>query len=166
MKAKPTHKNTGMDSKSKKDTPVSPIESTNYQNNFAAPSRPANPATAVNFDKDIIVKIQHEPEPQITYPSTQPQTKSHSSDTVSNPTLRKKICQKLVKYLEEKYDLKQEVAREKTMVIENKIRLTSPEMKEVYKDRCLIILRLIRVFLFQTFICLTEFPFLRLVFLL
>lgn len=47
--------------------------------------------------------------------------------------------------LEEKYDLKQDVARDKTVLIENKVRLSSPSMKDEYRDRCVCIMKCIKV---------------------
>lgn len=68
-----------------------------------------------------------------------------SSEPVSNPNLRKQVVLQLVKYLQKKYDLNQEAAREKTILIERKIRLSSPEMKEEYKKRYNLFIELIKV---------------------
>lgn len=67
------------------------------------------------------------------------------SEPISNPNLRKQVVLQLVKYLQKKYDLNQDVAREKTILIERKIRISSPEMKEEYKKRYNLVVELIKV---------------------
>lgn len=69
---------------------------------------------------------------------------SEAAKNVSNPALRKKVCQKLAQYLEDYYELKKDIAREKTMVIECKIRISDPAMKEDYKNRSITIMGLIK----------------------
>lgn len=67
------------------------------------------------------------------------------AEPISNPNMRKVVVLQLVKYLQKKYDLNQDVAREKTILIERNIRLSSPEMKEEYKKRYNLVVELMKV---------------------
>jgi len=62
-------------------------------------------------------------------------------DDVNNPSLRKKICFKMAKILQDKYNLEVKTARDLTIKIETKIRSINPDMKQEYRDKILIILR-------------------------
>jgi len=65
-------------------------------------------------------------------------------EIVVNPTLRKKICLKMCKILQEKYLLEKDVAQKLTMRIETAIRQASPDMQSDYKDKVLIILKTLK----------------------
>lgn len=85
------------------------------------------------------------PDQSVTTKSRPQSVPDYSAEHVSNPNLRKQVVLQLVKYLQKKYELNQEAAREKTMLIERKIRLSSPEMKELYKKRYNLIVELMKV---------------------
>ena len=66
-------------------------------------------------------------------------------ENINNPPLRKKICLKMSKIIQDRYNLEVKIARDLTIKIENKIRLMNPDMKQEYRDKILIILRLLKV---------------------
>jgi len=66
-------------------------------------------------------------------------------DDVNNPNLRKKICFKMAKILQDKYNLEVKTARDLTIKIETKIRTINPDMKQEYRDKILIILRSLKM---------------------
>ena len=66
-------------------------------------------------------------------------------ENINNPPLRKKICLKMSKIIQDKYNLEVKTARDLTIKIENKIRIMNPDMKQEYRDKILIILRLLKV---------------------
>jgi len=78
-------------------------------------------------------------------------------EIVVNPSLRKKICLKMCKILQEKYSLEKEMAQKLTMRIETAIRLASPDMQSDYKDKVLIMLKTLRVIFFLQIILLMFF---------
>ena len=49
------------------------------------------------------------------------------------------------KIIQDKYNLEVKTARDLTIKIENKIRIMNPDMKQEYRDKILIILRLLKV---------------------
>ena len=69
-------------------------------------------------------------------------------ENINNPPLRKKICLKMSKIIQDKYNLEVKTARDLTIKIENKIRIMNPDMKQDYRDKILIILRLLKVSVF------------------
>ena len=72
-------------------------------------------------------------------------------EAVSNPGLRKKICLKMSKILQEKYGLSKDAAQEITLRTESKIRHINPDMQTEYKDKVLTILKLLKVELLMPF---------------
>jgi len=66
-------------------------------------------------------------------------------ENVVNPNLRKKICLKMSKILQEKYRFEKDTAQELTLRIEYRIRQHSPEMQAEYKEKVLIILKMLKV---------------------
>ena len=65
--------------------------------------------------------------------------------SVMNPTLRKKICMKMSKILQDKYNLEKNASQEMTLKIETKIRNINPDMQMEYKNKILIVLKLLKV---------------------
>jgi len=65
-------------------------------------------------------------------------------EIVVNPMLRKKICLKMCKILQEKYLLEKDTAQKLTMRIETAIRQASPDMQSDYKDKVLHILKALK----------------------
>jgi len=84
------------------------------------------------------------PDQSITTKNRTQSVPDYSCEVVCNPNLRKQVVLQLVKYLQKKYELNQEVAREMTMLIERTVRLSSPEMKEEYKKRYNLIVELMK----------------------
>lgn len=72
-------------------------------------------------------------------------------ENVVNPNLRKKICLKMSKILQEKYRFEKDTAQELTLRIEFRIRQHSPDMQAEYKEKVLIILKMLKVMLFGKF---------------
>jgi len=68
-----------------------------------------------------------------------------AKDIVVNAPLRKKICVKMCKILQEKYKLEKDKAQEMTIKVEGKIRMEHPNMEAQYKEKVLIILKLLKV---------------------
>lgn len=105
----------------------------------------ANTSMICNLDRVVLKPF--EPTKEIVRPSDN--TKSTSArlytEVVKNPALRKDIILKIVKYLEMNHHLQQEAARDMTLCIEKRIRLSSPEMKEEYKQRSVLITALLKV---------------------
>lgn len=64
---------------------------------------------------------------------------------VENRNLRKKICHKMSQILQEKYNMEKIKSQETTLQIEEKIRNLNPDMKEEYKEKIRIILKLMKV---------------------
>ena len=71
-----------------------------------------------------------------------------AKDIVVNAPLRKKICVKMCKILQEKYKLEKAEAQGLTIRLEEKIRLEHPDMEAQYKEKVLITLKLLKVTLF------------------
>jgi len=65
-------------------------------------------------------------------------------ENVVNPTLRKKICLKMSKMLQDKYHVEKDTAQELTLKVEAKIRHINPDMLTEYKDKVLIVLKLLK----------------------
>jgi len=59
-------------------------------------------------------------------------------------TLRKKICLKMAKFLQDKHNITKDEAQDLTLKIESKVRNIFSEINE-YRDKILIILKLIKV---------------------
>lgn len=69
---------------------------------------------------------------------------------IENKQMRKKICHKMAQLLQEKHGVEKLKAQEITLQIEVKIRNLHPDMKEDYKEKIRILLKLIKVvFLFR-----------------
>lgn len=66
-----------------------------------------------------------------------------------NLTLRKKICLKMSKILQEKYNLEKNASQEMTLKIETKIRNINPDMQMEYRNKILVVLKLLKVSLFN-----------------
>ena len=67
--------------------------------------------------------------------------KSH----VENKLLRKKICLKMSQLLQEKYSMDKLKSQDVTLRVECKIRNLHPNMKEEYKEKIRILLKLMKV---------------------
>ena len=104
--------------------------------NFTTPAR----IRAIEDDSGIMIKTSPTHEQTI---QTQPKKLNHND--IKKPNLRKKLCMKVAKYLEETYNLKQEVAREKAVTIEQRIRGSSPNMELEYRERAILITKILRV---------------------
>lgn len=72
-------------------------------------------------------------------------TDAKQKENVVNPSLRKKICLKMSKILQEKYNMEKDVAQELTLKVEAKIRHVNPDMQAEYKDKVLVVLKLLKV---------------------
>ena len=70
-------------------------------------------------------------------------------ENVVNPNLRKKICLKMSKILQEKYRFEKDTAQELTLRIEYRIRQHNPDMQAEYKEKVLIILKMLKVTLLR-----------------
>ena len=64
---------------------------------------------------------------------------------IENPILRKKICVKMAKILQDKYLYDKEKAQNMTLKLELKIRNENPDMKKEYRNKVFVILKLIKV---------------------
>lgn len=65
-------------------------------------------------------------------------------ENVMNPNLRKKICVKMSKIMQEKYGLTREAAQTLTLKVENRIRSVNSDMGSDYKNKILIVLKLLK----------------------
>jgi len=79
-------------------------------------------------------------------PKSESQKKSESKHKeVVNPVMRKKICVKMAKIIQDKHkELSKENVQELTLKIENKIRNINPDMGQDYRDNVIIVLKLIK----------------------
>lgn len=59
--------------------------------------------------------------------------------------LRRRVCLKLAKKIESNFNIEKSKAQELTLKIENKIRVLNPYLDDEYKDKIIIILKLIKV---------------------
>lgn len=66
-------------------------------------------------------------------------------ENVMNPNLRKKICVKMSKIMQEKYGLTREAAQALTLKVENRIRSVNSDMGSDYKNKILVVLKLLKV---------------------
>ena len=64
---------------------------------------------------------------------------------VENKILRKKICLKMSQILQEKYNMEKLKSQDITLRVECKIRSLHPNMKEEYKEKIRILLKLMKV---------------------
>ena len=71
-------------------------------------------------------------------------SKNHA-DHIENKQLRKKICHKMSKILQEKYGMEKSKSQDITLRVELKIRNSHPDMKDVYKEKIRILLKLMKV---------------------
>lgn len=62
-----------------------------------------------------------------------------------NMKLRRRVCLKLAKKIESNFNIEKSKAQELTLKIENKIRVLNPYLDDEYKDKIIIILKLIKV---------------------
>ena len=70
---------------------------------------------------------------------------SKQKENVINPNLRKKICVKMSKIMQEKYGLTREAAQALTLKVENRIRAVNSDMGSDYKNKILVVLKLLKV---------------------
>lgn len=62
-----------------------------------------------------------------------------------NMKLRRRVCLKLAKKIENNFNIEKSKAQELTLKIENKIRVLNPYLDDEYKDKIIIVLKLIKV---------------------
>jgi len=120
-----------------------------------------NPSLQINFEEfrfegDKKKVLSDKNSKMVTTTSTTKMTKpiynpggdkkgdNKQKENVMNPNLRKKICLKMCKILQEKYRLEKDTAQELTLRIEHRIRLASPDMQADYKEKVLVILKLLK----------------------
>lgn len=87
----------------------------------------------------------------ISKESKESETKNHGH--VENKHLRKRVCQKMSQILQEKYTMEKNKSQELTLQIEEKIRNNHPDMREDYKEKIRIILKLMKVFIIYLSFC-------------
>jgi len=142
-------------------------EGNNNNNNLSArieeeiESDKAGPSLQINFEEfrfegDKKKVLADKNQKMVTTTSTTKMTKpiynpggdkkgdNKQKENVMNPNLRKKICLKMCKILQEKYRLEKDTAQELTLRIEHRIRLASPDMQAEYKEKVLVILKLLK----------------------
>jgi hypothetical protein len=89
-------------------------------------------------------KKSETPKAELSKPSTsEPQLNVKPTEQALG--LRKKICQKMSKLIQDKYNVSKEEAQKLTLDIERKASKVDPHLSNEYRSLCLLLLKLLRV---------------------